>query len=326
MKKEEVLSINDFLKLPNPKKYDFSNEKAKDDYIKLNGFNKFFIYMIDVKKDDFSSKEKDKLFIDAYKKIKELYKENDYGDIIDPDSQSNLLQEIYKILFKDNDYIKNKNKIQGETLNSANTTLNRLYELIENEEEKEERKHIGNNVSNKYRISRYLTNSKTIIELKKIDKVKRFLEAYHTIGNFMPIPKGCNSPRGFNNRKIEDYWDLTLLNIYRYYVDNNYKALEIIVGEDNLSIYKNWLDIFGKGIEGWISFIESNYLENFVGKKKDNYYPQELWKDHFKENKSVIPETKKECLAYFKNTTKLIKKRSKRMIKELKKENKNEPK
>ena len=54
------------------------------------------------------------------------------------------------------------------------------------------------------------------------------------IGNFMPIPNGCNSPRGTG--VLKDYWDLTLLNIYRYYVDNNYKALEIIVGEDNSSI------------------------------------------------------------------------------------------
>ena len=307
-------NIKDFI---NTKlEYDFSNEKAKDDYIKLDGFNKFFIYMIDGKKDSFSSKEKDKMFIDAYYKIMDLYKENDYGDIIDPDSQSNLLQEIYKVLFKDNEYTKNNiNRIQGETLNSANTTLNRLYELIEDKEEQEERIRIGNRVSNKYRISRYLANSKTIIKLQELDKVKDFLEAYHTIGNFMPIPNGCNSPRGTG--VLKDYWDLTLLNIYRYYVDNNYKALEIIVGEDNSSIYKKWLDIFGKGIEGWINFVESNYLESFVKEKEDNYYPQELWKDHFNENKSVIPETKEECLEYFENAKTMIKNRSKHMIEKL---------
>lgn len=318
-KLNEIFEIEDFLKLEHPEKYDFSSENIPVGYIEeKNEIDKYFIYRSGGKYHDLTENElldlRKKLLIKKgfeLKKNKKNNKEYIGPVIIDPDSESILLQKIYILLWnveKIPQCKKNSIKIQGETLNSVNTTLNKYYAYSETKDEKEKRGE--NRITNKYVLIKYLTERSKITEKFDNKNLKEFLKIYHTIGNFMPVPVGCNAPRGIG--PLHDYWDLTLLHIYNYYKHNDYKGLELIVGADNALKYKDWLDCFCD----WNNFVEQNYLEAFVDKEKDNY-PIEFWKGHFSKKTSVYPN-EEQCIEYFENATECIKNRSKMMISELK--------
>ncbi|MCH5167736.1 MAG: hypothetical protein J1F35_07630 [Erysipelotrichales bacterium] len=320
------MTLEEFLKLDNPQEYDFSNDGASDDYKKLDGIEKFFAYMMVMKKETFMDYQgKEELFRSASKTV--LNEVSKYR-VSDPDSNSKLLQEIYKVLWDIKPNMKNCISIQGETLNSANTTLNEFYSSIEdkkeNKEEKDKRESIINEngiqrVSIFFILSKYLiekNNSKIIKELIESDELTTFLRSYHTIGNFMPVPTGCNSPRGYQNNKIEDYWDLTLLHIYNYYIDGTYQDVVDIVKSKNAKVYKEWLDTFGANLKGWHNFVKINYLEPFVNIEDEKYFPKELWAGHFTSD-IVKPQDYHECIEYFKNASEMISKRGESMIKKL---------
>lgn len=331
--------------------YDFSEEKASSEYQELDGIDKFFAYMMVMKKTDFEYLDNyndigQKYFKDAYDKI--LLNTNKYGEVIDADSESELLKNIYRNLFAVDKYlgIKENDDIFGETLNSTNTTLNRLYEIIENDfkEEKEKRTsmkvkikikekeiYIPVSISIKFIIAKYLNekeNSNVLKELLSYKELEEFVKIYHTIGNFMPIPYGCNGPRGTG--VVKDYWDLTLLSIYNYYMNEDFKGIEYMIGVDKAKKYAEWLDKYGDKQEGWDNFVLSNYLgdedenPNFVKKENEHYgLPRELWNGHFDKKSSVLPVTIEECIDYFKNAKKYIKVRSEIMVRRLKSDNKN---
>ena len=353
MKLNEIYEIKDFLgfNLEDAKRYDFSNEGAPLDYCEENdAIDKFFIYRSGGKSHGFYKKEKYDFFEKARKMRIELLKkynfkqnkdkENEFSPlIIDPDSQSKLLQKIYKILWdiKEDcpEYMKScldKGNIQGETLNSVNTTLNYYYEnYIEQEEKEKIREKINKrqSVSKKYILSRYLNDSKTLKERISNKSINDFLNIYHTIGNFMPVPNNCNGPRGTHS--INDYLDLNLLYIYHYYSDDNDKLIELIVGTEKAKDYKNWLDLFeGKtGKDKWICFVKKNYLQAFCKSEEEDYYPKELWKDHFSKATNVLPENKENCLEYFEKAYNMILARGEQMVEELNsrmENNKNESK
>lgn len=352
-----ITNIKDFLKLDRPEEYDFSDEKANEVYCKIDsGIEKFLAYMTVIKKDTFKSNyanyndKGQKFFQKASKEV--MKNAEDFGKVIDADSRSLLLQKIYKLLWNVDQYanIKNeKNKIQGETLNSANTTLNKLYEYIEENQEKEryERESIKSKKGRSQSISINYILSKYLIEGRKSDiinqifenkELEKFLKSYHTIGNFMPVPFGCNCPRGTGI--VKDYWDLTLLHIFNYYIDGNYKGIEYMIGSENIKNakdYSEWLDSFGKGQEGWDNFVEKNYLGDVVDEndtekfkesfviKEDNHYgkPRELWNGHFDQKTSVLPEKESQCIEYFKNTKEWISVRANKMIDTLREKEKN---
>lgn len=352
MKMEEFLkldkpTIEDFLKLGEKAvEYDFSNDGTKiypkgkytylvpsDNYKEKVGLEKFFAYMSVMHKKD----------IFKVVSLEEQKKINSYN-VSDPDSNSQLLQEIYKILWDENGYMKNCLRIQGDTLNSANTTLNKLYEKYEEEIdkdklecEKEKYKRGRKRPSIKLILEKKLNETDFSITNKIIENkdLENFVSNYHTIGNFMPIPFGCNCPRGTG--VVKDYWDLTLLHIYNYYIKGDRKELKpILLNEKELFIetnfeivknYQEWLDSFGKKQNGWNNFVQKNYLgdasddkKNFVSKEKEgaNYgKPRELWSGHFSNETSVLPESEEQCNEYFKNANEWILQRGKLMFKEL---------
>lgn len=361
---KETPTKEDFIKLVNPKDYDFSNDtdkagkgatKAYKDLSieeKITEKNnkeeekileKFFAYMTISKRQNFKTKYNgndkfNNFFLRASKKAKRNIKL--YGDIIDPDSNSQLLQEIYKTLWNDKilKMTEDNNKIfRGDTLNSANTTLNKLYKYIEdeNQEEKATREKmktsacVSQSISITYILSKYLIDneSKTIKKLKESKELLAFLKSYHTIGNFMPIPVDCNKPRANNIAK--DYLDITLFFIYNYYINGNLKDNEIkyLMGSFNKN-YEKWLDIFGKGQEGWDEFVEKNFFNdvdektNFVPKEGNHYgCPRELWTNHFIqvtnshiEKSNVLPTSKDECIEYFVNAKNWISTRGELMV------------
>lgn len=330
--KRKEMEIIDFLNLytNDGLSYDFSGIRANEKYKNIdNGIERYFAYMTVVLKNNFKENEKYDLFKNAHKIVKKIV--DDYGDVIDADSKSEFLQDIYEYLWNKlahSTILKADGSIQGETLNSAATTLNKYYEFLESELdgclEKTETEHYKREImitekgtpqpiSKKFILSKYLVekDSSIIKELLKSESLEDFLKHYHTLGNFMPVPRDCNGPRGCS--EVKDYWDLTLLHIYNYYKMKSSNAeinvieeIKKIIGDDanNVAHYKEWLDSFST----WHNFVEENYLEAFVDEKEKDYYPLELWEGHF--SSEVLPQDKKQCEEYFSNAKSRISWRS----------------
>lgn len=305
--------------------YDYSDEEANKYYKDLDGLKKFFAYMAYMNCKNFLPEEKYELFIEGKigsEDVKRKCQENG-GKIIDPDSKSDLIQKLYAVLW-DNKMLKKfcfgfcfeekKNMYQGETLNSVNTTFNKYYECIEKTEHKEEREKMKTdkgrtqNISIKYRLSRFYSPREGSREDFSNTQLNEFVSVYHTLGNFMPVPWACNGPRGC--AEVQDYWDLTMLNIFNYYNENNEEYIKRIIGkkEELVERYRKWLDGFGD----WENFVNKNYLRAFVYYKSDGtLYPKELWEGHF--SGQVLPD-EKQCEEYFKNAAECIKERTAHML------------
>ena len=109
-------------KYNNPERYDFTEENTSDNYKKLKGLDRFFTYMIKYKGENCN-----------YEKVKEkytqLFNQQVFEKLVDPDSNCMLLRKIYTILW-DERYLDFRGRfISGETMNSANTTFNRYVQL-----------------------------------------------------------------------------------------------------------------------------------------------------------------------------------------------------
>lgn len=309
------MTINDFLDLPNPEIYDFSNNKADDKYQTITDpIKKYFVYKA--------------YFIARYK----WYLKNGnvpypeglafrdcthkkYKSIIDPDTNSPLLQDIYNSLWDKKHLVHctYRGNITGETLNSVQTTLNSTLKEF----------NMGTyfrrygNYSINYAIALFKACRDTFTnELGSVPKLKEFLSIYHTLGNFMPVPVGCNSPRGFQNTDIEDYWDITLKIIYEYFTEKDDGVALIIKKCPKLAEkYKKWLDSFivdGNRCEGWQNFVKENYLQAFVSGNEDQYgRPKELWDNHFlnwesDHKKGVKPGNKKDIEQFYDRACEMI--------------------
>ncbi len=332
------MKIEEFLALEAPDRYDFSNDGASEEYLALDNFKndleKFFIYMAKVKGYKRTEEDIMKYGADFSQKYKEL-------KIEDPDSKSILLREIYRKLWADfnlescwvMDEKAQKYYIQGETMNSVNTTLGAWYKLVESKVHKEERQKVGRqNVSFRYILSLYVQDTQGQSELfDTVEGLRFFISIYHTLGNFIPVPAGCNSPRGLGI--LEDYWDLTLKAIYAYYVCGEDKIWDIVKGANSESdvsklyaLYKQWLDSFQDGNgPSWQCFIEKNYLQDFVNQNVDGSYgmPKELWKGHFSDfffgKKGALPYSIEQIEQFYVNASCFITARSTRMLIRLRK-------
>lgn len=266
--------------------YDFSNDCKIEKYININNkIEKYFTYKT------------------VINKIKNICLYDEYKGLIDPDSNSKLLQEIYMYLY-DVDIIKlcgKEKRIQGDTMNSVQTTLNKTWkkEILNNE---------NSRISLRRMVNLYINDKEKIEEkLRKITRLEEFMSIYHTLGNFIPIPH--------NRRGLNDYWDLTLKAIYDYYINNDSTGLDKLAGKDKTKDYIEWLNLFKDkdNKTSWKNFIERNYMEAFIHK---NYgEPRELWKEHF-QNKGKLPK-KGQYEKFYTNASTWIEKRSKKMLKVL---------
>lgn len=337
------MNIEDFIGLATPDRYDFSNDGAIDEYNKLDSFidayEKFFVYMYE-EANSIAAYEEGKAGIMEYGDKYKKECKSKFGTIKDPDSESDLLQKIYKELWTDEKNLmyclrycekKKDNIIQGETMNSVNTTLGKLYEYksnekdcIETRKQKDERnsikpiKYKTQRVSIAYIISRYAEGkSEQEEKYDEIEGLRFFISIYHTLGNFIPVPVGCNRPRGTG--VLKDYWDLTLKIIYDYYVCGEDKIRDIVgkakESKELYERYKNWLDSFEK----WECFVEKNYLQDFVNCRVGGGYcmPKELWEGHFFGN--PLPTTREQIEQFCANASSWITARSTRMLIKLKK-------
>lgn len=319
---KSIMDIHEFIKLANAITYDFTNDGANAAYIDLtNVLEKFFVYMAVANAYDSTEENIMKFGADYSNKCKSIYK-----NIPDPDSQSKLLQEIYSLLWDDFhlQYCKCNDTVTGETMNSQNTTLGALYKLIETPQHIEERQMLKagrgfQRISIRYILSRYAQDTRGQSALfDKIKGMQCFLSVYHTLGNFIPVPPGCNGPRGTG--KLKDYWDLTLKVIYDYFVCDT-DNIKDIVGEQKHDLYKTWLDSFQdthSGKNSWNNFVEKNYLHDFVfshGEDKGYGIPKELWKGHF--SQEVLPSTIEQVEQFYTNVSASIIERGKKMLTKL---------
>lgn len=216
-----------------------------------------------------------------------------------------LIQDIYGTLWPRMIliYCKGSKWITGETMNSVNTTMNQLL--------KEEIKDGG--VSIRETIIRYDNDSDLLKNsIRKYSHAEEFLKAAYTVGNFIPVPVGCNSPRGYKNQNVEDYWDLTLDFIYQWYRSHCDEILaKIVKSSENVNLYRNWLDAFGS----WDQFVVTNFMQDFVHQDAEHGIfgrPKELWTNHLEKNASVLPGVE-QLDQFFENAANFIEARSQRM-------------
>lgn len=181
---------------------------------------------------------------------------------------------------------------RGDTMTSWVTSLNQCFEsfkITELPEKEEER-------------IKFLCNFENYGSKAVRDKVKGFLEAVYTIGNFCPVPERFNTARSGGGDY--DYWDLTLMKIHDWYMDNddNDKHLNDLLhikeectrNRQCIKNCKKWLEWFktdaerkkikypenySEDYDGWHNFVDTLYMQDYV-------YNEDNWDDkRYKDNK-----------------------------------------
>lgn len=154
------------------------------------------------------------------------------------------IADLYKILW-DIDVVVNSK----ELLNSGETIVASSYALGRSKP----------NIPHKKRGGYFSVKWEELADDKYLSdkEIQDFAHAVATIGNFMPVPGAEQKMLTF----LEERFDRELKIIKSYYCSNNM--------EDSLpSTICKWLDLSGKGEEGWKKFVDSNFLAgSFVDKK-----------------------------------------------------------
>ena len=231
-----------------------------------------------------------------------------------------LVQQMYRVLWKDAIEDAENSSIspeQGETMTSLQGTLNLAIKLALTEED---RQYSKGNISLAYYLELLSYSEGFLDRVNSIPGYGKFSNAYHTIGNFIPVPAGLNTGR--SNFGKSDYWDLTLMIIKKWYdghctpgSDGSQAILRELlnlktVNESDTAAVKQcekWLWWFGNqqtGAEGWHSFIKRNYLEDFL--------------DNAGEPIAFRPGSAAEVTDFFELCTNLIYKRGQRLVRALK--------
>lgn len=280
------MEIEEFLKLENPEKYDFSNDCSKNnDYIEKKGIKKFL-----------------------------QYKTSGNEIVQDPDTSSHLLQEIYNAIWPslvNRTYMKNENRIASDTLTSAWAPV-KWY------------------IKNKHGIccksalackTLYENNNTVRNDLNENEKLNEFLNLYHAIGNYAPVPIGFNGPRS-GYFASHDSWDLSLMKIYDFYKmdngeilpDNILKTLELLHYDKSIVNVLSWLRYFGQGETGWKNFIETMCFQDFVN---DKYEVEPFFDKHSWENYSFVEATESDINTFFIRVSTAIENRGAKLIQRL---------
>lgn len=310
--------------------YDLTDYRTNEAYKKLDGLERFFAYQLL----DFEKKSEHKwnrydngeiVFRNSYLQFAHYNADGVFeGVVTHPDTHCLFLDEIYISLWDDQvlQHCRKGTRITCDTMNSVCRTLNIAIGCIETEKTAHEefRKSYPQqrkNITMGYLLNRfYDTNGQLRETLAGNKELIRFVDVYHTLGNFIPFPSGCNAARA--SARTKDYWDLTLKYIYDYYhnTENVHSEpyTDAICGYGEASYHlKKWLDEFGD----WDTFVEKNYMSAFVNKNEDGTYgePIELWEGHF--SGSVLPESLEECNEYFSKATICILRRGLEMAEKL---------
>ena len=239
------------------------------------------------------------------------YKRN--GNTYDPDSKSEILQGIYKLLWgdlcdkwfmkKDNGMICSDNMTSAQNfVNSAMKKENYFEKFPECKENNQK------NYSKQFMINVYDKHKNELTELFNEYNLNTLIRVYHTIGNYCPVPRYFNKARAGYKSAVCDLWDLTLMKINEYYIAKGDIAKgdpqqesrifdELFHGQNNPLPCKAWLDYFGS----WKSFVDRNYFGSFVD---DDYKVIPFWTGHGWDSKG-FPDKKNEL----KDAVKAVKQR-----------------
>jgi len=305
----ERMNVTDYLSLEEEEKqkYDFSAENATEEYCKASGVEKYIIYKTYTSDSKWSKAFRSgeefrrnvrKYYTEAEKNGKKVIKR-----IKDPDDFSkgskSLLQEIYKKIWPDLECA------YSDTMTSVQYIMARYFE---------EEKETGDEKKRRLKLSkRQLCSIKYMInlwslEVKASDQegiknavekaaknlssglkqngLEDFLSAWHTLGNYCPVPKGFNVGR--SNFGKHDFWDLTLMVIRKWYLTKDELLKEKIIREDlfhnskkgDIGACTKWLVQCGGGSTGeecWENFVKKLAFEDWVDK---DYAVKPLWEGH----------------------------------------------
>lgn len=365
------------------KEYDFTEDwdeecinthkEAYEEYKKADPLEKYFIYKMSL-----YNKCPDEIY-DKARKFWEDVRNKEKGRgykyyIKDPDTYSEKLQDVYEKIYeydlkitKRKDKKRKNGRICGDTMNSITTTMSKYFRWIFAEYKeyysggegfvKKNGNPYDGSLSQSLEIYLREKDKKTdkFKELSEKEVVTEFISYNHTLGNFIPIPADTfNVPR---SKSTNDYWDLTLYYIYKWYKAVEGKSVDEIKGKikqncscsrygDNLCTLLGkdcqcvkkcieWLCLFSEDDKpSWDEFVERNFLSMYVCHDKGNYgMPKLLWcngvekpmelegKELEGKWKERIKDNKKpdkeSCKNYFRNAKECICERSKKIAEKL---------
>jgi hypothetical protein len=224
------MNIQEFVKIEKPEQFDISEEYAPDSYKKASPYEKYIIYKACTIADNWS--EVFKSGQEFCSQLKKVFTEKEGRRVVrgiyDPDGRSELLQDIYQKIWPFM-YDENNKKFWSDTLSSVQYTMGDIFEMyIESDEAKRKRGELGyaQGCSIRYMLDYFsrvgdvddVMRSVQIAaaDIGKISNVGKFLSAWHTIGNYCPVPNGFNNPR--SNYGKHDMWDLSLIKIRQWYL------------------------------------------------------------------------------------------------------------
>lgn len=275
----------------NLEKFDFTNECTKDkEYVCRDGYDKYFAYKVQ-------------------------------RNVGDPDTKSTLLQEIYKVLWGEDVLSKEWMSVRGwiysDTMTSVQFTMTEYFKSQfrdEIDEYKRENPH-QKQVSAKMCKEMYEKMPTVRRKLNEMIDFMKFVSVYHTIGNYVPVPKGFNCARsGWCGS--HDYWDLTLMKIKDYYDTRDTrrenqaqsgKILELFHIANSVDACIEWLDSY----ESWEEFVKKNFFQDYVS-EDDNWNVKPFCKGHSWENNKIT-----DYKEFFLNVVHCIENRGRRMVSQL---------
>ncbi|MBD5129534.1 MAG: hypothetical protein HDT43_06375 [Ruminococcaceae bacterium] len=199
-------SIEKFLE--NPWEYNFEFECGDEEYANLDALERYFIYKITPGNTVYDGVNS---FIDKHSQLLNIYDADGSGKCFYP-----LIHSIYEKLWG-----WERNEVTfgtigswesevlwgSDTMNSVQTVLNSLAKQLADDinDLPTKKGHFSFN----YIMECWLLNNEFKDRLNQQQKFKDYINAYHTLGNFVIVPAGFNGFRG-TNKSLCDYWDLSL--------------------------------------------------------------------------------------------------------------------
>ena len=180
-----------------------------------------------------------------------------------------------------------------------------------------------------------------------------FFDVYHTPGNFMihPWRDVLDIDKARSDSKASDYFDLFLLGIYNYFLEqdgkepvNSCSLYNVLNHRDDLVLFmkyylmpfiekdrmhysdtpRQFIDDIEDGsdlimyvVPGWESFVRRHLLHDFVERGHYDHFagPKELWKGHFENYRNTLeyPLKEEQFREFWINAADMIRKRSARI-------------
>lgn len=290
--------MEEWLKSAAPASYNFAEDTQGEDweqkdYGKIeNSYEKYFVYRASLYK-----KAHEELLLDdeeIRKKILDFCENAEEYRTEDPDSSSKLLQQVYKKLwpeFFEKSYMADgEGRIASDTMTSAQNKVNKVMNCFLKDRQ----------LGSIYKGEHAYASTNSSIALTAVmgeyfhrklhttcPNLKMFLDLYHTIGNYCPVPAGFNGARSGYQANY-DYWDLTLMKIREWFYNRDDEfndqllKCQLLHNHGDWEKCKSWLNGFEKsrskkGKDGWHYFIDTLYMQDYVD---DNYHVKPFWEGH----------------------------------------------